>query len=613
MEEYEERSLGEYRAAFCYEEAECDSASVLVMNRQHDVTATSHPLPYGPRYPSSPFRSPVSPPRSTAMGASNPTTYRYDAEPYTAYDSAADYYPPPTASVPFENRFAVQTTPDQGYFLPASNSRASGSVASLSSHQTLAHPSALYPASPHSENPPTIFGVHADHHYLSHASKTPAAQASPGDRLPTFPNWSHTWYNGGHSANGHAYTAVRPPSGVSGWESETLSYPGQSPMGVYRGRDRNDEDAFVKKQRIKMLERKFGKPKIKHRNDDGTTQVGEDDNDSNGEESEPEEPLPPGSVTPRGTLVLVWRQTITIAAVLTVLFALAAVFCAVLAIIVVKIPSPGPIPGIKSHWTSYAVHAASLVAAIATTGIFVFRPCCCDAGRKAARQSGSPADGLGALGGAGMIIPIFSGQGGQPSSKGFFGRKKRLMQQQQAPPTVNLIVDPSLLAGGKRNEKHRPASSDYSSDEDSDDDADDDGWDALPGEYGRRPYRHTRRRRRKRGGRSSHPGFMARLQTQRIHNLALRSLMQGIAWISLVSLLCFAAICVAFAMSDGRATRCKAEGGSAASSWCTTWNTEIAMLCLYICSAWTWVTFATLAWRRGRKMRQEVARRAALP
>ncbi len=81
-----------------------------------------------------------------------------------------------------------------------------------------------------------MFNVTAAHHTPGGRPRPfddPRAQsgARVGDPLPGFPNWSHTWYGGHLSADGHAYTMVPPGSGQSGWESETIShhrpgYPG---------------------------------------------------------------------------------------------------------------------------------------------------------------------------------------------------------------------------------------------------------------------------------------------------------------------------------------------------------------------------------------------------
>lgn len=362
-------------------------------------------------------------------------------------------------------------------------------------------------------------------------------------------------------------------------------------------------DDFVKEERIKMLERKFGKPKVKHR--------GEDDGDEGAEEAkeaeaDPDANLSPGSVTSRGTLVLPWRKTLLTLKTSFVLFVLAALLCAILDLVVVKIPTSSDTPAIKSSWGSYVVHAASLICALGATWLFLFRPCCCDAGRKAAKMGdggpgATPASGMG-----GMIIPVLAGAGPQQGKGGgFFGKKRKgqMMMGPQAPPTVNLIVDPTMLGGGRRKGDDR-------SDDDTDDGSsdEDDEWDALPGEFRRSSRQRRRRRRHSRGG----GGFLARMRAERLHSLALGSLLHSLLWLTGFCIVVLAALCAALFMSGGKATSCSAGKAAGASTWCGIWACELAMLFLALFAGVGYACFGIVGYRCGKRMAGRIGREAAL-
>lgn len=87
-----------------------------------------------------------------------------------------------------------------------------------------------------------------------------------------------------------------------------------------------------------MLEKKFDKPKMKHRGADGKTEAGGDDDDDKpqGSDNDSDADLPPGSVTSRDTLILLWQRTFITLAVLASLFGLAALLCAVPALVVFR-------------------------------------------------------------------------------------------------------------------------------------------------------------------------------------------------------------------------------------------------------------------------------------
>ncbi|CAO1638266.1 unnamed protein product [Parajaminaea phylloscopi] len=578
--EYDERTLGEYRRSMA-EPYGVDDARSAAEGYSPRPLASHHDGAYD-GYP------------RTLLSEQTPPWPSHVADPHIAAAASANSYYDP-----------YEAHHDYFYAPPVLSHKAASSAS------TLAHSTSFFPVTPLSDRPHTMFGIQADHHLPDDV------RGQNDERLPSFPHWSSTWYGGHHSANGHAYTAVRPPSGASGWESETLTHSGRGHVanGVpYLSAAQ--ERQFVKQERMKMLEKKFGKPKVRHRGDalEGHIDDAADCSEGDDEDQYPDDidaGLPPGSVTSRGTLVLSWRRTTLTLVVATVLFALSALLSAVLALVVIKVPADSAKPGIKSHWTSYLVHAASLLAALSTVWLFVFRPCCCDAGRKAAKGSGPPgASGLPQFG-AGMIVPMLGSAQERPTGRGLFGKRRKQMMQGAAPPTVNLIVDPALLVGGNKRSRRRRRHGDDDSDSSSSDSEGEDDWDPLPGEFRRRTKRDGRTHARPRGA----GGFLGRIQTERTHNLALRSFLLSILYNSAISVLCLVALCVAIFMSGGKATHCaasQADTGPSISTpgtpWCATWSSELAMLFLYVFAAWAWVVFAVMTYRKGKQAQRHVSR-----
>ncbi|EPQ30224.1 uncharacterized protein PFL1_02340 [Pseudozyma flocculosa PF-1] len=359
--------------------------------------------------------------------------------------------------------------------------------------------------SPASEPPPNIFDVTARHHLPGgHARPEDMYDHRPypsphgaGEHLPDFPAWSQTWYGGHHSADGHAYTMVPPGSGQSGWESETLSYGragrgtpyGPYPHGHHPGDGRIAD--HVKEERIRMLEKEFG-PKVSHKNRaKGADGADEDDEEANADDTEP---LPLGSVDPKGRLVLPNRKLRIGVRWSQCLVSLTGAALGIGGYLLIK-PKEDPAPlNTLPTWIMYIV---SVLSTLVCVWLYALRPMCVNPLRKADTMSGGGPGGMG-----GMLIPVLGGGG--PGGRGRpGGRMKRGMAQPG--PTVNVIVDPTMLGKGH--------------DSSSDSDSDSDSVDTLPGgnRRDRRSKRHHHRRHhRHHHRRHHHKGMLETIKMQAI-------------------------------------------------------------------------------------------------
>ncbi|ETS61041.1 hypothetical protein PaG_04979 [Moesziomyces aphidis] len=396
-------------------------------------------------------------------------------------------------------------------------------------------PSASSPAS----EPPNMFNVTAAHHTPGGRPRPfddPRAQsgARVGDPLPGFPNWSHTWYGGHLSADGHAYTMVPPGSGQSGWESETIShhrpgYPG--PPGAYGpypyGRTATHDQ--VKEERIRMLEKEFG-PKVKHK---GKGKGADDDDDDKDDDDDESEVVPIGGVNAKGRLVLPRRKTRITTRVLQCLVSLVAAGCGIGGFLAIHPQEKAPPSGTMPSFVLYGVSALSTIICLY---LFTIKPC-----RSGRDAGGAPMGGGGA--GNGMVIPIMAGgAGGKPGKGGMFGKKGKSAMQQGT--TVNLIVDPSLLG-------QRADESDSETDED----------ETLPGEERRRKKRRAKKRQKL--------GMLGNMKLQARWRVARTSLKWDCAWDVVMCLLWGAAAVMALGVGK------KCPSGTA-EGWCTLYNSAIA-------------------------------------
>ncbi|KAJ1034318.1 hypothetical protein NDA18_001180 [Ustilago nuda] len=432
----------------------------------------------------------------------------------------------------------------------------------------LMHSAASAAGSPASE-PPNMFNVTAAHHLLGGRGRPqdpfaggvvggdPRAQpgARMGDPLSGFPNWSHTWYGGHLSADGHAYTMVPPGSGQSGWESETLSrhgppnamtgnaYGPSYPYGPTQGI--ND---YVKEERIRMLEKEFG-TRVKHKG----KSKGADDDDDDVDDQPAETPL--GGVDEKGRLKLP-RHKIRIATRwLQCIVSLAAAGCGIGGFIMIRPAEKAPPSGTLPSFVLYGVSALSTIICL---WLFAFKPCC--------RSNREPTADVPGAAGNGMVIPVMSGGGGPGGkpSKGMFGKKKAMGTQGT---TVNLIVDPALLGGGKR-----------SSDSDSDE--------SLRGD--------DRRRRRRKKKRAAKLGMLGNMKLQARWRVARTSLKWHSAWDCVLCLMWGAASLMALVVGK------KCPSGTA-EGWCNLYNGAIA--CAVIATVlWLVAIYCDVVGLRASKM-----------
>lgn len=470
-------------------------------------------------------------PRSPAPSSAPPAYPPYGEAEFYSHDDVPGAFPA-THSEP---------APDDYYWY-------AGAPPSISSSHTRygqAPPSQRSSAPPGAysrEDVPGFFGVRAPHHHPGHRHSSPRN----GEQLPNFPQWSRTWYDGHLSANGHAYTNMPPPSGESGWESETLTRSGGVPGSyghVYGARAVND---VVKEERIRMLEKQFGKPKVSHKG--GAADGDEDEEEEQVDDDRIDDAdLPFGAVNSRGKLVTErpkWKLAIRW------LIGLAAVACFATGIGGALLIKPGrEAPASRGSIASYILYGCSAITLVVLLYLYVIRPCCCDPIRKDLKGTGGADNPL-----AGMVIPVLSGAGG-PGGKmknrggpfGGKGKKNAMMMAQQA-PTVNLIVDPSLLGmgggGGRRGKKGA----------DDDDESDDE---RLPGD--------ARRSSRRKNG----VGVLGNMQMQRRWMLARKTLKVETTWDAILFVIWIA--CVVVALAFGK--KCPPGGGN---GWCNYYNAAIA-------------------------------------
>lgn len=409
-------------------------------------------------------------------------------------------------------------------------------------------------ASPASESP-NMFSINAAHHLPgSHARPQDVfgpniAQpgARFGDSLPGFPNWSHTWYGGHLSADGHAYTMVPPGSGQSGWESETLSHGrnvapglvgqyGPHPYGQTMTKD------YVKEERIRMLEKEFG-PKMTSKRRSKAADDDELDDDSLEAEN-----VPMGGIDAKGRLVLPRRKLRTTTRWLQSLVSLGAAGLGIGGFILIRPQEKAPPSG---TFASFVLYGVSAISSIVCLWLFALKPCC-RSGREP-KSLGGPAAGHG------LVIPIMAAGGGAAGGNGkpsMFGKKSKAQQG----PTVNLIVDPKLLGG-------RADVSD--TDTDDDDDA------TVSGEECRRKKRKAKKRKQL--------GMLAKIKQQAHWRLARKSLKWDCGWDVVLCLLWGAAAVMALAV--GR----KCPAGTA-EGWCNLYNGAIA------CSVIATLLFLVAIW-----------------
>lgn len=392
-DEYEERNLGEIAAENQIYQDQYQSPHIALSDRIPGQDNTPYTVPVHARNftPQSPIYEPVQ--------------YSNDYH-ISAYD----------ASVPY-GCFGRPDQPDER-----------------------AQPSTPYPnrdtAARSAEGSANLFNVRAEHHLPgSHTASNMSAYQDRvhtsstqfGDPLPGFPNWSRTWYDGYLSADGHAYTNVPPPSGQSGWESESYGRISQA-FAPYAGARTTDH---VKEERIRMLEQEF-EPQITH---------GEDEAE---DEESRRKGTAVGSIDADGRLVLPARKLTNLVRGLQCLLSLTAAGCGIGGFILIhptaKAPPAGTMP-------AFVIYGAAAVSTLVCLWLFVLKPCCVGSRQR---------DVFTAMGGgaSGMVIPVVTG--------GKAGKGKKGKQAQSQGTYVNVILNPAMFL-------HDPTGSASNSDDDAKD------------------------------------------------------------------------------------------------------------------------------------------------
>ncbi|KAH9945878.1 uncharacterized protein BXZ73DRAFT_37303 [Epithele typhae] len=319
--------------------------------------------------------------------------------------------------------------------------------------------------------------------------------------IAQFPSFAQGWYGRErgnplappHSAHGHEGegTPKRNPfdpalineydpfaDPYNSYSSPPPSYPYGSSYGPHSGSSRDNHivpwnadseerpvDPGTKEERIRMLEREFGK-------DAGKT-------------GEPETLV--GSVDLRGRLITEGPRKRLATRWIQVLLSLATAVASLYTGFVIKPPTPAP-PA--SKLPAYVLYGLSFISFFGCTFFYLIYPCCC--GTRKPRST--PLTGPQGM----MVLPVQGLPGGKPKKKGKKGKG-----QPDGGVQVNLIVDPSMFGNGLGREREE-------------DDDDDDGTTVIPGSYSG-PSSNGQRRRPKR--RSVFEGLALEEQWKRARKL----------------------------------------------------------------------------------------------
>lgn len=235
--------------------------------------------------------------------------------------------------------------------------------------------------------------------------------------LPTFPEWNVGWRNGYLSADGHAYTQQRPPSGVSGWESETVTGAARGVMGstsrfnVNRGlvgcarcHDHPDtvEDPIADHQRAEQPIQGF-----KHQ----------------------DHRLP-------------WRHCRKSFKALCTFSCFSAAACAIFAALVNRSAAENTSSKLRNRWQTYSLHGAAVISALIALWLLFVWICGPSSSKVKGHQSLREADDA-------VVVPLMD-----PHSTSTH-RKGRRRDSAIPVQTVRLVFDTQLLSrhGGAQDEE----------------------------------------------------------------------------------------------------------------------------------------------------------------
>ncbi|KAL6305302.1 hypothetical protein BKA93DRAFT_927830 [Sparassis latifolia] len=417
-------------------------------------------------------------------------------------------------------------------------------------------------ASPESAYTPSLVSPSAFTHFHSATSLSNAAQPlrEPQTELrgndseidiARFPPFSHAWYGNNKSPNfsdplpapgasmspfdpafpTHAYDTnpynlTPPPSYPYDLNSRSSRDPNVLPWSA----DTPDVDPNVKEERMRMLEREFGKEGKKDREDETAV----------------------GSVDNKGKLITDGPKKRLAVRLAQLLFSLTATVASIYAAGVIK-PSSTPPP--SGRLPLYVLYVLSIVSFLATTYVFFVYPCCC--GRRS-KEKDTALQGPGGL----MVLPIQSLPGGKKNKR---GKKKKGGGSGDA-VQVNLIVDPTMFGGDREREGEW--------DEEVDDEASDftpSGSNAGPGSPRGRGRLAAKRR-----------GIFAGLAMEAQWKRARKTLKWGMLF-DIVSMILWGTEFVLILLGP----RCPSSGYD---GWCESYNLSTAASCL-LCVAFGFSIF----------------------
>lgn len=234
--------------------------------------------------------------------------------------------------------------------------------------------------------------------------------------LPTFPEWNMGWRNGYLSADGHAYTQQRPPSGVSGWESETVTGAARGVMGST--------------SRINMDRGLAGCARC-HDHPDTVE-------DPIADHRRAEEPVQgPKHQEHR----LSWQRCRKCFKALCTFSCFSTVACAIFAALVNRSAAENTSSKLRNRWQTYILHGAAVMSALISLWLLFAAICGLSSNSVKGHQSLREADD-------GAVIPLMDSHSNSTHRK---GRRDSGMPVQ----TVRLVFDTQLLSrhGGAQDEE----------------------------------------------------------------------------------------------------------------------------------------------------------------
>ncbi|EJF66097.1 hypothetical protein DICSQDRAFT_159138 [Dichomitus squalens LYAD-421 SS1] len=372
--------------------------------------------------------------------------------PYNPYDP---YPPSPRSNRPLARNDSLS---------PPSLTSAASASSSQSYRSPLRRPFSL--------PPPSSYPGHSHGSHPSQRTRHEPQIASPSSEIDIahFPSFTRGWYApdnaspfsppGSSQGHGHggddrtkrnpfdpSYTLDRDPFSDPYNPSPPPSYPYGSSFGPHSrsSRDHNlvpwsadpDEravDPEIKEERMRMLEREFGKNTAK--------------------DAPPERTV--GSVDPQGRLITEGPKKRLAVRCLQVFLALTAAITSIYSGLIIK-PNPAAPPAGKLP--AYVLYIMSFLTFIGCSFFFLIYPCCCGARKpKDSPFTGGP--------GGMMVLPVGGFPGQRPKKKGKKGKGSPESNVQ-----VNLIVDPTMF--GRDPERAQ----------DDEEDEEEDGSSAVPGSY----------------------------------------------------------------------------------------------------------------------------------